>query len=1011
MRSSYLLLVLLLLLLPVLVYAQSGDIEGTVTDGETGEGLIGVNVFIEGTNLGAATNIEGHYRILNVPPGRHTIRVTMLGYHPLTVENVRVQIDQTTSLNVEIYETTLELEEVVITAERPIVQRDVSASVGTVEIETIYQMPVQTFEQVLSLQAGIEMGREGIIVRGGSARETKMYIDGLSLDDERSNIPYAAVSLSGLQEVQVQTGGFSAEYGNVRAGLVNIVTRTGDRDRYSGTVIVHYQPAGPKNFGPSIYDPDSYFNRPFTDPDVMWTGTQAGNWDNYTRRQYPSFEGWNSVSERTLEDGDPSTDLTPQQAYRIWQWQRRRDGRIQKPDYVVDIGFGGPLPIISSSLGDMRFYTTYHEERDMFVVPLSRDSYGEKHGQIKLTSNLSSSLHLNVTGLYGEVHSVSPYDWTETPTGRVLRSQSEIADRAGNAPEITYMPGYYSPSSVYRTIIGVKLTHAISQRTYYEVGAQYNENRYKTFKLEDRDTTKNNELWDGYYVDEAPYGYFGYAITSIDGMRLGGWMNLGRDNTKNSTTSLNFGITSQVYRSHQIQTGFQFSYNDYRIRSFTESPSMTTWNREMVYDVFPYRIAVYLQDKMEYGGFIANLGVRLDYTDSNVNWYELDTFDQNLAAGYGNQIEEEVQRNPIDPVWSISPRLGISHPITENSKIYFNYGHFRSEASSSLRFRLQRENNGLITDLGNPALGLEKTVAYELGYEHSILNMMLLRVAAYYRDVTGQPGWVNYLSFDGSVRYRVPDNNFYEDIRGFELTIEKRSGRWLTGFINYTYDVRTSGLFGYTWYYENPQEMRDYLRLNPSQVRSRPIPYARANINFRIPFDFGPEFLGIKILGGWNISLLANWRKGQYETYNPFSIPGLVDNVRWKDFYNIDMRVSRDFRYANFDFRLFLDIQNVFNIKYMNMSGFADIYDYQDYLASLRFSWGEGIYRGNDRIGDYRPSDVKYDPLEPNPDNDPEIAARNQERIDNRSYIDNPNIRSLTFLNPRKITFGIRLNI
>lgn len=1001
-------ILLIFLLCPIMILAQSGSIEGRVTDGQTGEWLVGVNVFIEGTHLGAATNIEGEYRILNVPPGRHTVRITMLGYDPVTVENVRVQIDQTTSINVEMYETALDLGEVVIVAERPIVQPDVSASVSVVEIGTIDQMPIQTFEEVLTLQAGIEMGAQGIIVRGGSARETMMFMDGLSLDDERSNIPYSAISLSALQEVQIQTGGFSAEYGNVRSGLVNIITRTGRRDRYSGTVIVHYSPPRAKHFGPSIYDADSYFNRPYTDPEVMWTGTT--NWDQYTQSKYPIFEGWNSISRRTIEDGDPSTDLTPEQAYRLWQWHRRRDGRIQKPDYVVDVGFGGPVPVISSLLGDMRFYATYFEERDMFVVPLSRDSYGQRRGQIRFTTDITTSMRLNITGLYGEVHSVSPYNWTTTPTGRVLRSQSEIANLATNDPQIPFMPGYYSPGSIYRTMIGGKLTNAISERTYYEVSLQYNKNRYRTFQIQDRDTTRQYELWDGFFVDEAPFGYFGYTITSVDGMGIGGWMNIGRDSTRNSTTSLSFSITSQVQRSHQVQAGVQLAYNDYRIRSFARNPAYDTWNRDMVYDVFPYRLGIYLQDKMEYGGFIANVGVRLDYSDPNLEWYDYDMYDQNLAAGYGHHLEENLPRKSVSPIWSISPRLGISHPITENSKLYFNYGHFRSEASSSLRYSVQREYSGLVTDLGNPALGLEKTVAYELGYEHNIMDRILVRVAAYYRDVTDQPGWVNYTNFEGSVKYRAPENNFYEDIRGVEVTLEKRAGRWITGFVNYTYDVRTSGLFGFTQYYENPQEMRNYLRMAPYQDRRNPLPYARAHINIRTPRDFGPEYLGSNILGGWNMSVLAHWRAGDYETYNPHNVPGVIDNVRWRDYYNVDMRLARDFAVANFDFRVFVDIQNVFNFKHMNTAGFADRYDRESYLESLRFPWRDGDFQGNDRIGDYRPWNVEYDPLEPNPDNDTEIAARNQERIANRSYIDNPSIKSLTFLNPRSITLGFRFN-
>jgi len=438
---------------------------------------------------------------------------------------------------------------------------------------------------------------------------------------------------------------------------------------------------------------------------------------------------------------------------------------------------------------------------------------------------------------------------------------------------------------------------------------------------------------------------------------------------------------------------------------------MDTWTRSMVYNVFPYRIAGFIQDKMEYGGFIANIGVRVEYSDPNLEWYDFDIYDRFLSPGFGNRIEEEVSRKRVDPVWNISPRLGISHPITENSKLYFNYGHFRSEPTSSLRFRLQRENNGLVNYLGNPGLHLERTIAYELGYEQNLFDMFLLRLAAYYKDISDQPGWVYYENFDGSVQYNVPENNNYADIRGFELTIDKRVGKWITGFINYTYDVRTSGFFGLRQYYQDPTKQRNYLRLNPYQSRPRPQPYARANINIRTPDNFGPEFMGEHILGGWLISVLANWRAGAYATYNPFSIPGVVDNVRWKDFYNVDLRIARDFRFMNTGLQFFVDITNAFNVRYMNMAGFSDQFNWVDYLSSLRFSWRDGVFKGNDRIGDYRPWDVPYDPLVPNPNNDPDIARENQRRIDSKSYIDNPNIEAFTFLNPRQITFGIRVSL
>ena len=108
--------------------------------------------------------------------------------------------------------------------------------------------------------------------------------------------------------------------------------------------------------------------------------------------------------------------------------------------------------------------------------------------------------------------------------------------------------------------------------------------------------------------------------------------------------------------------------------------------------------------------------------------------------------------------------------------------------------------------------------------------------------------------------------------------------------------------------------------------------------------------------------------------------------------------------------QLYVDIRNVFNFKYLSEAGFSDTYDRQSYLHSLNFSWEEGEENGNDRVGDYRPPGVEYDPLEPNLYNDPEIRARNDKRKETKSYIDMPNITSLTFLYPRDIYFGIRIN-
>lgn len=987
--------ILMLLIVSFLFYSNimfagiTGKITGRITDAESGEPLVGVNILINGTQLGAATDLNGNYVILNIPPGTYTLKVTMIGYAKVTATDVVVVIDLTTTFNLQMSMEVMGIDEVVIVAERPIVAKDISASQMNIGADIIESLPVQRMDQVIGLQAGVE---EGMEVRGSSARQSAVMLDGFTLNDERSNAPFTEISLSSIKEIQIQTGGFNAEYGNVRSGIITAITKEGDRNRYHGTVSYLFRPAGQKHFGSSLYGTDTYFTRPYTDPAVCWEGTQNGAWDTETQRQYPIFEGWSAVSEKTLQDNDPANDLTPEGAKRLWEWQHRRQGDITKPDIYFDGGFGGPVPIIGKKLGDLRFFATYKQDREMFIVPLSRDNYGTNSTQLKLVSDISQSMKLIFTGMYGEIHSVSPYSWTTTPTGWVLRTPQDVVRQisggVGNA--VLYVPGHYSPSSIYRNMIGVKFTHVLSPKTFYEINLQNNINRYSTFQVADRDTSRVYETVSGYFVDEAPYGYWGYGGNSIgDNMRIGGWMNLGRDRSVNSTTSLRFDYTSQVNFRHHVKTGLHIVYNDFAIRSSTVNPSMSTWNRDMIYDQFPFRIGAYIQDKLEFEGFVANVGLRLDYSDANGDYYDLAIYDQFYQEGIGAALESEAPTKETKSHFYLSPRLGISHPITVNSKLYFNYGHFFQEPASSYRFRIQRESNGLVTYLGNPNLKLEKTVAYEVGYEQNLFDVFLLRLAAYYKDITNQPNWVYYQNFNSAVQYQKAENNDYEDIRGFELTLTKRAGRWLTGFINYTYHVETHGYFGLENVYEDPLEQRKYLKQNPYLERPRARPFARANIDLHSPTDFGPQMFGFYPFEKLYLIFLAEWRAGRYETYNPNQIPGIVDNVQWQDYYNVDLRFSKVINFAGLDIQCYLDVTNALNLKYMvaglmdykNYAGFSDVYDYEDYLASLHFSWEKGEQKGNDRVGEYK-----------------------------KDYIDMPNLKNLLFLNPRSIKFGIKMS-
>ena len=992
----------------ILFGGTTGKITGQVIDSESNKHLTGASIVIDDTFMGVSSDQDGNYVLINLLPDTYRLRVTLVGYRPLLIQGVTVLIDQSTFLNVALTPEPIQMDELVVVATKPLIMKGVSASRMDISSEFIASLPITTLNDVIGIQAGIE----GLTIRGGARNQTAFFVNGFLLNDERVNNPYTSISLNSIKEIQVQTGGFNAEYGNIRSGLINVITNEGDPKQYGGAITIRYSEPEPKHFGESLYSPASYFLRPYLDPDVCWVGTANGSWNDYTRQQYPSFEGWNTISEATMADDDPNNDLTPGAAQNIFKWQHRRKGDIILPDYNVDISFGGPVPIISSALGNLRFHLSHFSRQNVFIFPLSRDSYNDEVTSLKLTSDLSSRLKLTLTGFYGLTRSVSPYNWKVTPTGSVLESTYQVADlvnsSSGNA--ILFMPGNFSPTNIYRKMIGVKINHMVKPSLFYDMIIQIFQNEYDTYQMKERDTSRVYNILPDVFMDEAPYGYWGYSITGIDGMRLGGWMNLGRDKSINNTNMIKFDLTNQTNISHQIKTGLQVVFNDYKIRSYTENPSMNTWNRSMIYDVSPLRSGIYIQDKMEYEGFIANLGLRAEYTSANTHNYILKDYDTFYEQGFGNLIENEAPSEPATAIFSLSPRLGVSHPITETSKLYFNYGHFQSEPGSSYRFRLQRESNGLVTYIGNPNLWFEQTIAYELGYSQEYKNY-LIDIAAYYKDVTDQPGWVYYANMGRSVSYYKASNNQYEDIRGLEVSIRKPYGKLITGMVNYTYMVRSYGYFGLLNNFQDPLEQREYLSLNPYQEKPQPLPYFRASIDMKVPTNFGPRLLNnFYPFAEWKINLLVSYKTGSYATYNPNSMPGVVDNIQWKDRYYIDARISRGLTLKKVKLNLFVDISNLLNMKLLSYAGFSDNFDYLAYVESLNFPWEDGSETGSDRLGDYRDWEVDYEPLEPNPANDPTIADRNKVRKETKSYIDMPNLKALTFLDPRKVTLGININ-
>ena len=217
----------------------TGKIAGKVTDSKTGEALPFVNILIEGTNLGAATDIDGNYVILNIPPGKYNVKAQYIGYQSVLVENASVSIDLTTTVDFSLSESAIELEEVVVQGKLDLIKKDVTSSQSLVSSDEIEILPVAEFDDVLQLQAGVTRDASGDFhIRGGRTSEVAYWVNGVSITDGYDNSRGIQIDNYSVQEMQVISGTFNAEYGNAMSGIVNTVTKIGSID-YHGSILLY----------------------------------------------------------------------------------------------------------------------------------------------------------------------------------------------------------------------------------------------------------------------------------------------------------------------------------------------------------------------------------------------------------------------------------------------------------------------------------------------------------------------------------------------------------------------------------------------------------------------------------------------------------------------------------------------------------------------------------------------------------------------------------------------------
>ncbi len=249
----------------------TGKIAGRIVDQDTGEPLIGANVFIKALSTGASTDVNGYYFILNIPPGVYEVTASYIGFQSVTKSNVSVKVDKTTDLDFNLPSGAIQGQEVlVVEARSPNVQRDKTSTMQNIDEKQLETLPVNNVSGVLQLQTGV-VNAGGLHIRGGRSGEVAFYVDGYRIEDPLFNEQVVEVNNQAIQQMEFLTGTFNAEYGNALSGVVNIVTKE-NFEKLTGQFTYKRTNVGlgdaSSNLNENYYE--GYFNGP------LWKGSPVG---------------------------------------------------------------------------------------------------------------------------------------------------------------------------------------------------------------------------------------------------------------------------------------------------------------------------------------------------------------------------------------------------------------------------------------------------------------------------------------------------------------------------------------------------------------------------------------------------------------------------------------------------------------------------------------------------------------------------------------------------------------
>jgi outer membrane receptor protein involved in Fe transport len=937
MLKKSVVLLLFLALVPFGIYAgTTGKIAGVVTDKSTGDPLPGVNVIVEGTTLGASTDIDGYYVILNVPPGFYNVKASYIGYTDMVIQEAKVSADLTTEINVAMEPTTLELgEAIVVTAQRELIRKDETNKVEIRTAEEIQALPIRNLNSLASLTAGTVETDGNVYVRGGRSNETAYVVDGVVQNELFFGGNRTDVNPNSIEELQVQTGGFNAEYGSIMSGLVIITTQAGSPTYHftAEGITDEFLPKDNKDFGAYSYG--------YQDYNFTLSGPVIPGFKKLT------FFG--SFQRSIRGDRDPRLN-----------WA---DGKT----YTFVDPFNIPVYNANDSLIGLRndtLSTTLNEN----AKPGNWENITNFNG--KLRYRITNNIDVQVSGL------VTIDKLQNANFGAVEGDVNATYNRAWASGML--VNSIHNPRTELNTqSYSFTLTHTLNPTTFYTLRGGY----YYTFR-ERGDGVFFNDIFA--YGDPAKNPFLpvdpgtGEIVTGVplNNIIAQSWMGQGYlynnyNKQKQQMYSVNLDFTRQQGKSHLIKFGGEFRYNTIRWYALGAYPGVVglapklsaygdliaQYGEEYAWyllyrnagraDYFGYDFrgnevdsgdwflqntsqansivagrpdgpkhpiigSAYVQDKIEFHDLVLNLGLRFDYLNPN-DWAFQDPLRPFSYGGDPNKFDApDVKDSEIHTFFA--PRLGFAFPVSENTVFHAQYGKFYQMPRLVDLYASKNYVDILLLDhpyydnIGFPNLLPERTTAYEIGFKQKMGSYAALDITAFYKE-TGD--LVREQNFDTDIQsIGFMQNNDFGTVKGVEVGFTLRRFHNISASVNYSLSFavgtgsNSNTLRNITWL------QGDYPKsTNPLDFDQRHT--GNINIDWRLGENKGPSLGNMKPLENFGVNMLLTFNSGR-----PYTAVRVVSEPFWGGGTGERPTSAINANYSPYNFMIDMKVDKYINLPF-----------------------------------------------------------------------------------------------